>query len=45
MTSQLEETRRQTALLEQMANSAAGNDTDFTKETNSSGFRATPYGM
>lgn len=47
MSLQLEESRKQTELLNQMADAYAGaNNTDFTKdEVNPSGFKATPYGL
>jgi hypothetical protein len=44
MTAQLEEQRRQTQLLEEIANHANGG-TDFTKEETPGAMKATPYGL
>lgn len=45
MSAQLEESRKQTELLNQMADAYAKGGTDFTKPEEPTGFKATPYGL
>ena len=45
MTQQLEEQRKQTELLAQIANGGPSGNTDFTKEENAPAYKATPYGL